>query len=113
MVNKLLVVLFIHCNNTCNCNDFMLPDQLEKAFDPMNLLGIETSNLFCSTSVIRIPQKKNFTCPSSKSGKELTSLITKSTSSRLSDTTLFAHSSALYTVGFIKSWNLGTTISVL
>ena len=36
----------------------MLPDQLEKAFDPMNLLGIETSNLFCSTSVIRIPQKK-------------------------------------------------------
>ena len=58
MVNKLLVVLFIHCNNTCNCNDFMLPDQLEKAFDPMNLLGIETSNLFCSTSVIRIPQKK-------------------------------------------------------
>ena len=34
VVNKLLVVLFIHCNNTCNCNNFMLPDQLEKAFDP-------------------------------------------------------------------------------
>ena len=31
---------------------------LKKLLMQMNLLGIETSNLFCSNSVIRIPPKK-------------------------------------------------------
>ena len=31
---------------------------LKKLLMQMNLLGIETSDLFCSTSVIQIPQKK-------------------------------------------------------
>ena len=49
-----LFIVIIHVIAVISCCQI----SLKKLLIQMNLLGIETSDLFCSTSVIRIPQKK-------------------------------------------------------